>query len=404
MKKIAIIGGGASGIMAAIAAARGGCEVTLYEQNERIGKKLLATGNGRCNYSNKNHSIQFYYCHNGETVEADSKRKDFLEAIFAQHGNEDTEVFFQEIGMCSMEQNGYKYPVTQQASTVLDVLRLELERLPVRIKCGITIQSIEQLQRKYQGVIVACGSNATTSINGKTNGYELAEALGHTIVTPIPSLVQLRGHTAYGKAVAGVRTKAILTLWINGASVRTEEGELQLTEYGVSGIAVFQLSKEAAIALHKKQAVHIVVNFLPYINEDSLDDFVEKRMATHKSCSMEVFLLGMLHKKLIVPLLKEISVPIHRMSNSYTKPELVRVLQALQEVSIPIQGTNPMEKAQVSSGGVVITELDSHLESKYSKGVYFVGEMVDVDGMCGGYNLQWAWSSGYVAGTHASKH
>ncbi|MFI3200940.1 MAG: aminoacetone oxidase family FAD-binding enzyme [Eubacteriales bacterium] len=397
MKQIAIIGGGASGIMAAIIAARNGGTVTIYEKNNRIGKKILATGNGKCNFSNRYFSYEAYYC-----KDEHSNRKALLEGVFGQHNVEDTEVFFQELGLCIREKNGNLYPVSEQASTILELLRNELERLQVSVHTDTEITSLKKISKQYQVVIVACGSNANASINGRTNGYDLAKEIGHTLQKQLPSLVALRSTTTYNKAVAGVRTQAILSLQIGGELVRVEEGELQLTDYGLSGIAIFQLSRDASIALDNKQSVSVLINFLPYIKSGELESFVERRYETHKNQTIEEFFLGMLHQKLILPLLKELHIPFREKVKNYSLQKVLEVLQTLQRFEVKIHGTNPYEKAQVSSGGVLLEELNKNLRSKLCQNIYFIGEMVDVDGICGGYNLQWAWTSGYVAGKDAS--
>ncbi len=400
MNKVAIIGGGAAGIMAAISASKNGANVTLYEQNNRIGKKILATGNGRCNFTNADFSNLSYYF----TDKASYKGK-LLSRILNEFSYEDTIFFFEELGMTVVDCNGLYYPFSNQSNTVLDLLWIALEDFHVTIRTNESINDLKSLYKQYDAIILACGSNATTKINGHTNGYELAKSLGHTLISTEPSLVGLiGGATSFQKATSGVRTKVNLSLKINDNITEKESGELQLTSYGLSGIAIFQLSRNAAIGLKHGKKVEIFIDFLPYLTKNSLDEYITKRMERNKHQSLETFFIGMLHKKLILPLLKEIGYHPQTKINTLSKKQLIRCTTHLKEISISILGTNSIENAQVCSGGISVEELNESLMSSKKKGVFFAGEMIDIDGICGGYNLQWAWSSGYVAGRSAAQY
>ncbi len=399
MNKIAVIGGGAAGIMAAITASKNGAKVTIYEQNDRIGKKLLATGNGRCNFTNSDFSTLSYYY-----ADKDSTKEAFLTEIFKQFSYEDLIAFFETLGMSVVEREGLYYPFSNQASTVLDLLRITLDELNIKVCTNSKINHIESLWKQYDAIIVACGSNATTKINGKTNGYSLAKSLGHSIIPVEPSLVGLHGTGSFQKATAGVRTKVNLTLKINGCTTEQESGELQLTEYGLSGIAIFQLSRNATINLKNGNKVEIIIDFLPYLMSEELENYVVKRKELRKNQDLETFFVGMLHKKLISPLLKELGFQPNTKVNTLSSKQLTKCVSLLKELPVTITGTNPIEGAQVCSGGVSIEELDYSLMSLKKSGIFFAGEMVDIDGICGGYNLQWAWSSGYVAGLGAAQY
>lgn len=410
MKKnrIAVVGGGASGMMAAIAAAQKGACVELYEKNERVGKKLLATGNGKCNFSNRVLSPDCYY------GAEPKKRQAFLERF----STEQTVAFFERAGMLVKDKNGYLYPLSEQASTVLDVLRRLLSKQQVTLYADSPVSGIKKVihkespcfclsaagkQREYDKVILACGGMAAPKTGSDGSGYRLAEQLGHTIFPTVPALVQLRCGEAFLKSVAGVREEAVLTLYADGVQLGREQGELQFTEYGISGIVTFQLSRLAAYALQRGQKVTVRINSMPRMAEEAYESFVQKRLqwGLETCCTAEEFLTGMLNKKLMQLFGRLSGVKMTSAVND-ERAGLDKVFSLCRELELTVQAVNSYEHAQVTAGGVPLSEVSDRLESLKTPGLYLAGELLDVDGKCGGYNLQWAWTSGYLAGCYAA--
>ncbi|MGI6070623.1 MAG: NAD(P)/FAD-dependent oxidoreductase [Blautia sp.] len=387
-KEILVIGGGASGLMAAIMAAREGAKVTLLEHNPAVGRKILATGNGKCNLTNVITRPDAYR----------SSDPDFIPGILEQFPVSKTIQFFSELGIYTKNRDGYLYPYSGQASSVTEVLRMEAEHLKVKIKTNAHIQFLSKEGDKwnavaegwsYKGdcVILACGSKASEIAGADGSGYELAGALGHSLIKPLPALVSLICKGAEFSKWAGVRIEGIVRLCVEGEALKAERGELQLTNYGISGIPVFQISRYAARALDEGCRVSLKLDFFPDFDEEALEAFLRKRRENTPYKSSRDLLIGLFPDKLIPQLLK--------------KENLV---QAIKEYPLQVVRTQSFEHAQVCSGGVDTHWVDPvTLESKLHKGLFFAGELLDVDGACGGYNLQWAWSSGAAAGIHAAK-
>ena len=403
--KIAIIGGGASGMMAAITAAKYGAEVTLIERKDRIGKKILATGNGKCNFTNINMKATDFF----------SQCKGVYSDYVSQYDNFSVISFFQELGMLIKDKNGYCYPRSEQASTILDLLRLQLKSLHVTILTDDYPVVIEKKKKDfeicfnsgekkyYQKVILCCGSYAGEKKAVEPSGYSYAKQLGHKIVPLVPALVQLRVSDKDMKTIAGVRCDARISLYINKRQVAEEVGELQLTDYGISGIPVFQLSRYASYGLYENKKVHAIIDFLPeYDMEDWMTIIKTKFNNIPSEMTIEEFLQGFLNKKLNLYFLKYWGLKPDLSLKELSSSKLQKLLADMKNKSFLIQATNPFENAQVCAGGVSMEEVSLGLESKLVDGLYFAGEMLDVDARCGGYNLQWAWSSGYIAGKTAA--
>lgn len=403
-KKIAVIGGGAAGMVAAIRSARMGTQVTIYERNDRVGKKILSTGNGKCNFSNEKMSAD---CYRGGGVP-------LVDKIYGTVGVKETKEFFTELGMRIKDRDGYLYPASGQASTVLDVLRYELEHLTVRIHTnrqvtditagqdGLTVETNEHEKEKYDAVILACGGKAAPKTGSDGQGFVLAKKLGHHIVPTAPALVALRCSEDFYKRVAGVRCDAKLTLCIDGQPVSSDRGEMQWTDYGISGIPVFQLSRDAAYALQAKKCVTVVIDLMPDFSEeqdDSADSrFWSERWKRQGGQTMEQFVTGLVNKKIGLLLLKLAGIKESEKVGDVSPSRQKELTKLFRSFIVTVKGTNSFDQAQVCAGGVDCKEVTDTLESRIVPGIYFAGEMLDVDGICGGYNLQWAWSSGMVAG------
>lgn len=402
--KIAIIGGGAAGMMAALAAKQQNNTVTIYEKNDRVGKKILMTGNGKCNFSNLDFDAEYF--------RSDSERN--LNEFFTRFGVQDTIDFFEGEGLLVKNKNGYLYPASEQAATVLDILRFACERTGVEIKTEAEVRKIAKKdggflidskieKSPFDRVIVACGSKAGPKAMTSGSGYLLARSMGHRVIEPTPALVQLRCEEEFFKQLAGVRTDCELTLFVDGKESRRERGELQLTDYGISGIPVFQFSRYAARALKEKRSVRVLLNFLPDFSEESYSEFIHNRFQKKKGQSAESFFLGITNKKIMQLLLKLSGLKPDEKVEEGNRGKWEKVFELLRSFSVQVKESNPFENAQVSAGGVCMDEVSKQLESLLVPGLFFAGELLDVDGRCGGYNLQWAWTSGYLAGKGASK-
>lgn len=383
---VAVIGGGASGILAAIFAARKGASVTILEKNPRIGKKILATGNGRCNFTNVNACSKDY-------------NSDFVQYALEKFTPADVIDFFREAGLLSRtEAEGRVYPLSGQATAVLDVLRLELERLSVKVlaefdvgkiekKCDLFEISSQNQRLKANKVIIATGGMASPKSGSDGKGYELLKAFGHKTTKLIPSLVQLKTE----KSVGGVRAYGKVTTQ-NGIS---ETGEIQFNNYGISGIPVFGIAK------YVKKGENVFLDLLPDYTEEEVFGILK----TRPKQTMETYLIGILNKALGQFLLKECGIsPLSKMSDTLRDDEMMRIAKKIKSWRFDVTGTMPWENAQVTSGGIERSEIDEKtMESKLVKGLYVTDELLDVDGPCGGYNLHWAWASGKLAGSEAAR-
>ncbi len=402
MKKILVIGGGASGMMAAICAARGGSHVTIYEKNDRVGKKILATGNGKCNLTNLTMGSEYYYTND----------KDKLTYALQSFSEKDTLSFFENLGLMLRDRDGYVYPYCEQATAVLDVLRAALEKENITIHTLVDNISIKADKNahfqisssigkaSFDAVILACGSKAGIK-KMVTDGYDLAKAFGHRIYKLYPALVQVRCKESFFPSIAGVRCKASICLKADHNIVASEQGEVQFTDYGISGIPVFQISRLIAGYLDEKKKITVSIDFLPHLSQKEWMDFYMDRISASKGKTVENFLLGILHKKISFMLIREYGLKVSDIVSLKTEKSIEALCRAMKEFVVTPENVNPFEQAQVCRGGVAFEELTANMESIYQKNLYICGEMADVDGKCGGYNLQWAWTSGYLAGTHA---
>lgn len=406
MRKICVIGGGASGMTAAIAAARQGAAVTILEHKDRLGKKLLSTGNGRCNLTNEAMSPDYF---RGEA-------REIIPCVLDEFGVADTLRFFEELGVLFKKRDGYVYPRSDQAGTILEVLLLELRRLGVTIKTNTHVARVEPGRKGFRvytedkkvaatadRVILACGGKAASVLGSDGSGYAIAKSLGHTIAPVVPALVQLKARGSFFKSVSGVRTEAKVMILIDGQPAASDTGELQLTNYGISGIPVFQVSRYAAMALYEKREVTAVLDFIPGIAEPAFEELLSKRLLRQGDDTAEDFLIGIFHKKLIPVFLEKAGIQRRQKAGELTDDALKKLVTLCKHFSVPVYDTNSFDQAQVCAGGVRTTEVKKKtMESIYTEGLYITGELLDIEGICGGYNLQWAWATGYLAGKAAA--
>lgn len=399
MKEVIIVGGGASGLMAAIMAAREGYKVTILEHKDKLGKKILATGNGKCNYTNL---VQEQECYRSE----DSS---FPFQILSCFDVNKTIDFFLDLGIYPKDKKGYLYPYSEQASSVLNVLEMELKRLKVKVCLSTHVDKIHKNKStflieantgKYEAdkVILATGGCASSKLGSDGSGYGLAKAFGHNIIKPLPALVQLVSDEKYFKTLAGVRCNGFIQLYSNKKLLGEETGEILMANYGVSGIPILQLSRYAARALDKKEKVHLLIDFLPELSTDKTKELLRKRIIMNEHKNIEEMLVGLFNNKLAYVLLLQSKIAVNKSCGHINEKDIEVLTNLIKSFLVPITKTQSFEQAQVSSGGVDTREINPKtLESTLVKGLYFTGELIDVDGTCGGYNLQWAWSSGVVA-------
>lgn len=414
-EKIAIIGGGASGLIAAIIAARNNAPVTIYEKNSRLGKKILSTGNGRCNFSNKNADISHYH---GNDI---TFMQDTIDTFWVK----ETLTLFEEMGLIfKSEEDGKIYPYSNQASAVLDILRFEAERLEipvvynfevskiVRTKNGYSFSAFDGRQDFSNRIILATGGMAAPDTGSCGSGYPLCKMLGHRITKTTPSLVQIKTNGNFAKSLKGIKTDALVSIGNKNSSQLSShtlqpccihnkkyKGELLFTDYGISGPPVFSLSSY----LSEFNTDYVCIDFMPEYSKDDVLSLLKKR--TFLSVSLENYFVGMLNKRLGMALLKASGIsPLSRASSSLTDTELNSLCSSIKDFRLEITGTLSWNNAQVTAGGVDVLGINPKtMESLYNDGLFFCGELIDIDGDCGGFNLQWAWSSGVIAGKSASK-
>ena len=392
--KVAVVGGGACGLVASIFAKRAGAEVVVFERTSRFGKKILASGNGRCNITNENISLDFYH----------GKYPHFAKYAIKF----DTKEFFNSLGLELRAKKGTRlYPLSDQASIVLDMLLHESQRIGVKLQSDSEIEKLSKRGEKFilnnslefDRVILACGSSAMPHISGTKIGYDLAMMMGHKIQKPFASLVQLVSSDETFFKASGVRSVANIDLFVDDKLKMSQNGDLLFTNYGLSGSAILDLSRTASFALLNRKKVHLIIDLLPHISHDELKHLMQKRGKI--DLPIDLWLGGLINKKLVNPILKKASL---NRGFTLNKKSINSLVYAIKSLKIDIVDTKGYKKAEVMAGGVDTKDIDPKtMESKLHNGLYFCGEMLDIDGDCGGYNLHWAWGSGYIAGSSAGK-
>lgn len=404
--QVLVIGGGASGMMAAITAAAGGCRVTLLEQNPKLGKKLYATGNGKCNLTNLRMRPGDYR----------GTHPEFAWEALECFSVSDTLQRFADMGLLTKERNGYVYPHSEQAQSVVSVLCYELRRLGVRVllSCraleverdrdgfSVTAELFEEkprLRLSADRLILASGGLAGQNLGTGEVGYAICRAMGHRIVPTAPALVQLRIAERFLKPAAGVRLEAEATLHIEDRS-HTETGELLFADYGVSGIPILQLSRYASLAKPGERP-WLSLNFFPDKSSEERKALLDSQLrgAYVSERTAEEALCGLLPDKLLRALLSEAGILREQKACEITAGQRKKLESLFFGLRLSVSGTNDFSKAQVTAGGVDVSEVcPETMESLRVPGMYLTGELLDIDGTCGGYNLQWAWTSGALAG------
>lgn len=404
MTNIAIIGCGASGMMAALAATDNNAKVTIFEYRDEAALKILSTGNGRCNISNRKIDENAYYCDDRALVKA------FLKKF----SPDDTLAYFEKLGLMFDYKEDLVYPASFQASTVRNLLLNELKRRNVTVRTGHIVDKItaarngfiissEKRQEVFDKVILACGSYAGIKKNkrlpGDIDGYSLAYHLGHTIKPVKPSLCGINCVEEYIKKAAGTRIFGKISAFRSDGVKASDSGEIQITDYGISGIPVFNISHIVSAA---DSTVNLVLDLYPDKKEVEIKDFAFKRAKNYIGRTVNEYCLGMLNSGIYDMFLAIFKISGETKINEDNIEILAERISSLKNISLSSKGSRSFENAQCCLGGIPLDEIDENCMSRKNKGLYICGEMLDIDGICGGYNLQWAWTSGHIAGNGAS--
>lgn len=411
---IGIIGGGASGLAAGISAAASGASVLLVERMDMLGRKIPATGNGRCNLTNlrvkKNADMRKFYR---------GKDAAFAERVLSQFDSEDTIRFFASLGLYTHDRDGYVYPLSDQASTVRETLERAL-----RAGSNVTVvtgAAVEQAQyrradgcfelraagRQYRTsrLIAAAGGKSQSRLGSDGSGYALCKTFGHKIIPTVPALCALKAQDRgkFFRDCAGVRCRADVAVFRDGQFMSHDNGELQITRYGLSGIPVFQVSRYAAFALRDGCKVTARVDFVPEQKQKELQQFLADEGRRHPDHTVSDILCGILNSHLAQTLCRMAGISPETAVSAAGQEKMQTLIRLLKKAEFIITGTNDFDQSQVTAGGVSTKEIDSRtMMSRLVPGLYITGELLDIDGICGGFNLQWAWATGVIAGCHAA--
>ena len=410
--QIAVIGGGAAGMMAAITAAATGAPVMLLESGPVFGKKILSTGNGRCNLTNLALDPSRY---NGSAAK-------IAASLLKDYSARETIAFFEKIGVPTVAAgsargaDSWVYPACKEASAVRRALELECERLGVQMLPDSRIESLSKKEGIFEivtregrhftadRVILATGGKAFPKSGSDGSGYELAASFGHHIVPPLPALGALISDSPLCASLNGVRTEALVLLTSDKQVVAQERGEVQFTEYGLSGIPVFQLSGRAVKLLTQGHRVSLRLNLMPGTGINELFLMLSDRRNRRGMHESGTLLLGLVPDKMTAPLLRTAGIRLHVPCTEVSRDSLMKLAYLMQNFEFEIDDAKDFDFCQVTSGGIPSSEVSLSLESLKVRGLFFAGEILDVDGPCGGYNLQWAWTSGQKAGKEAARN
>ena len=391
---VGIIGGGASGMMSAILLNRGGFDVTILEKNSTLGKKILMTGNGRCNYFNQDIGADKYYTSDYE----------FLKTIVNEENVLKVKEFLNSIGLVPRIKNGYYYPMSNTATSVLNAFLTEIERLKIKTILDSEINNIKRKENKYQimvngkkmlfdKIIIAIGSKAGLKENAN---YELLNSLGIKMTPILPALCPLVLNGDFFNKWSGIRAEARVSIYENDKFLKSDLGEVQLTDYGISGICVMNLSSLVSKALYQKQKVKVHLNFLPNIEKENIDKWLTLRDNTLYQRTIIELLESIIPYKLLYILVSKAGIKSNCHYKSLTKKEKNDLINNLSDLTLEIRETKEIFKGQVVTGGIPINRVKTTLEDKEYAGLYYTGEILDADGICGGFNLGFAWLSSIV--------
>ncbi len=404
MNDIIIIGAGAAGLMAALHAKTPTNKVIILEKNSMCGKKILATGNGKCNYYNSDQTLTHY----------NSTNKELLKDIITEQNTQSVLKYFDYLGIFPKIKNGYYYPFSNQATTIRDALVREAVSKGIVIKYDFDVFKLEKQDNEFiiysaneivkaHKVILSTGSKAAPKTGSTGTGYQILKKFNHTIIEPLPALVQLKTQGKYLKEWAGVRTDVDVSLYENNIFIKRETGEIQLTDYGVSGICIFNLSRHVSLGLSINKKEQVKINFLPFFENPSLD--LANYFKDKPKRPLRIELSSILNSKLVDVILTEASLITNSSFQDLQQDQKDKLISYLTNFTVDVVGTNSFEHSQVCSGGLPLTEVNINtFESTIVKNLYIVGELLDVDGDCGGYNLTFAWLTGMLAGKDATNN
>lgn len=401
---VIVIGAGASGMMAAITAARENKKVCIIEKLDKAGKKLLATGNGKCNFTNAHMSADSF---GGDRA--------FIEYVLQQFSVEDCLEFFRSIGIYPKNKNGYFYPNSEQAASVTNALLYETERRGVKIVYEAITKDILSSEDEVsvwtnkgcfigKSLIIATGLLAAPKLGSDGSLFDVIKALGHRFAPILPALCGFYCKGIRFKTVSGVRAQGTVSAYIDGKKIAEDTGEIQFTDYGLSGIPVFQISRYLSKGLYEKKKVEIKINLLPDFDNIQLIDEINYRRSIGAAIPVTALLNGLVNQKLADMILDKAGIDKSMYASSVSVEEMSKIRDLLQEITVTVTNYRDFEFAQVCTGGIPTSDIDTEtLESKFANNVYFTGEILDVDGICGGYNLHFAWATGFIAGKAVSK-
>jgi predicted Rossmann fold flavoprotein len=395
-EKMIIIGAGAAGLVAAISCARAGHDVLLLEQNSKIGKKILVSGNGKCNIDNKYISSNRFHGQN----------PDFIKEVLKEYDFNVVEKFFTSIGLELIEgKEGKMFPMSLQANSVVELLEYEAKRSGVEILCECSVTSIEKEANTFiletaQGnktatkLLLASGSPAAPQLGGSNSGYAFAKKMGHSLVPRHPSLVQLCSEENWVKACAGVKIAGNVQLYANGDYITEKKGDLLFTNYGISGLAILDISREVSTRLANYDYCELNLDLMPELSKEKLTNLLLNRIQKESTKPISLWLQGVLNKKLIHIILEQSKCKA-RTENELNRKEVGKLVYAMKNLKLSINDTKGFKGAEVATGGVNTVEVDPQtMQSKLVPNLYFAGEILDVDGDRGGFNFHFAWVSG----------
>ncbi|MDQ7061137.1 MAG: NAD(P)/FAD-dependent oxidoreductase [Sulfurimonas sp.] len=386
MKKVAIIGGGASGLLCSLLCLKASLHVDIYEQNEKCAKKILVSGNGRCNITNTSLSSADYY----------SQNPDFVSEALNLFGYKEFEKFTQSIGLIIEEKNDGKcYPLSNEAKSVASLLISTAQNLGVNFHTQTKITDIKKLLEEYDAVVVATGSEAASHLGGNRDGGDFALEFGHTLVPSYPSLVQLELDSSFAHKMSGAKVDGEVNLLINNKLDSSYSGDILFTNYGVSGFAILDISQLASEAIMNYQAVDIRINLLPKYTAQKLSNYILQIYESNKSINIENILHGLLPIKIVKVLLLKLELPVDSTINTKLSK---KIANQILNWKFEVKDTHGFRHAEVAGGGVNVDEINPKtMESLKQKNLYFCGEVLDVLGRRGGFNFAWAWASAYSA-------
>ena len=385
-KKIAIIGAGASGLLSSILLSEQGFDVTIFEKNNKVGKKLLATGNGRCNVTNKNISLKNFYSNSNISL---------IKNNILDFSYNNCKELFNKLGIeFKVVPSGRVYPLSLTSSSIVDILEYEALKHGVKIELNSEIIDLKYNNERFtlnknihfDKLVVATGSIAMPKLGSSESGYQFAKQFKHSIIKPVASLVQLVSSNKHLDVVAGVKIEAVID---------KTRGDFLFTKYGVSGSLILDISRKVSKDLQTQKTVRLSVDTMPDFSMETLTNMLSKRLEYLKDKELHLWLDGIMNKKLAKYIILNSNIPSHiKYAKFLSQQDILKIVKTIKNLQFTITDTKGFETCEVCAGGIELSEINLEtMESKHQKNLYFIGEVIDIDGDCGGYNLHWAWSS-----------